>query len=93
MLTSTRADGLSNGRVSWSATTKIGGSKGGLADQQSSRHGQLDKLAGHPGGREGKHVQMGEITVVDGADSVWGFDRGGRSEERGGQSGVGIHCL
>ena len=37
----------------------------------------MDKLAGHPGGLAGKHVQMVEITMVDGTDSAGGFDRGG----------------
>ena len=40
---------------------------------QSSRHRQLDKLAGHPGGRTGKHIEVGEkIIMVDGTDSVGG---------------------
>ena len=51
--------------------------KGGLMGQQSSRHGQVDKFAEHPGGRAGKHVQVGEITMVDGTDSVWGVRSGG----------------
>ena len=66
------------------ATTKIRGSKGGLAGQQSSRYGQVDKLAGNLGGLAGKNVQIGEIVMVDGTDSVWGgsVEGGGWSEER-----------
>ena len=52
----------------------------------------MDKFAGHPGGQAGKHVQVGEITMVDGTDSVWGLvwfgpkRGGGRSGERWGRT-------
>ena len=37
-------------------------------------------------------MQMGDVTMVDGTDSVWGSVRGVGSEERGGRSRVG-HTL
>ena len=52
----------------------------------------MDKLAGHPGGRADKHVQMDEITMDNGADSLGVRSRGGSRRESG-QSGVAAYVV
>ena len=65
MLTRLRAYWRSIWRARWSATICIGGLKSRLVGQQSSRHGRMYNLDGHPGGWASMSTRKQEDRMVD----------------------------